>query len=412
MTAAPSLRSLRALLRRGTAFPRRLVGGARFFLKLPRYEGVHMTPRRVLNCYLSRIEHGRLRTRLASYPIRLVVEPTNVCNLRCPACFTGDGQVGRARTPLAFDAYERLLAEVGPYLLQIEFCNWGEPLLAKQIVPMIAAAHRYGISTDASTNLSVPLDAAGAEALVASGLDLLGVSLDGARQETYEQYRIGGKIDLVLENCRLLRDAKRRLGSRTPRMVWCFHAFPHNLGDVERAQAMARDLDMDFAASKGWVVGAEWDPSGPWQIPSSPLPFPCLFLWAEAVVNNDGGVSPCCGTFYREDDMGQLAVTLGAPGARTFREVWNGPRFQAARRLYRDRSAATPEDRQRICYECPTTIAWERWQAHRAAGGDATTFDPGFTTNEGFNFFWNRRPADVGPDRRPRRAPTVAAPRG
>jgi len=75
--------------------------------------------------------------------------------------------------------------------------------------------------------------------------------------------------------------------------------------------------------------------------------------------------------------------------------VWNGPRFQAARRFYTHRpsaDAATADQRAHICYDCPATVMWSRWQTHRAAGGAAETFEPGFRTNDGFNYFWNRRP--------------------
>jgi hypothetical protein len=109
------------------------------------------------------------------------------------------------------------------------------------------------------------------------------------------------------------------------------------------------------------------------------------------VVNNDGGVAPCCGTFYREDDMGQLAVRAGDLGERSFAEIWNGERFRTARSFYR-RYQAEGEAAQQICFACPATKAWAKWTRHQAAGGQAATFDPGYTPNEAFNFFFDRRP--------------------
>src|SRR5207245_2320794 len=84
---------------------------------------------------------------------------------------------------------------------------------------------------------------------------VFGVSIDGAHQETYEQYRRGGKLDTVLANCRLMRDAKRRLGSATPLLIWEFHVFSHNTDDIERARALAAELEMGIAVVKGWVAG-------------------------------------------------------------------------------------------------------------------------------------------------------------
>src|SRR5262249_2772645 len=156
-----------------------------------------------LNFYLVRLEMGLLRTRVRSRPIKLVVEPTNTCNLACPACFTGDGQLGRPRRPMPLELYHRLLDEIGGSLLPVHPGTWGEPLPAKNLPDMIDAASRRGISTVMSTNFSIPFDAAKAERLVASGLTVLGVAIDGVEQGTYEQYRIDGNIDLVMKNLRL-----------------------------------------------------------------------------------------------------------------------------------------------------------------------------------------------------------------
>jgi MoaA/NifB/PqqE/SkfB family radical SAM enzyme len=315
---------------------------------------------------------------------------TNVCNLKCPACFTGDNQQGRVRGHLAPERYARLLEELGPYLWRVEFCNWGEPLLGKHIYPMIAATTARGVSSLISTNFSVPFDAERAERLVASGLTVMGVSLDGARQETYEKYRVRGDLDTVLRNVRLVIDAKRKLGSRTPKLLWSFHVFPHNTGDIELARSMATELGMEFAVEKGWVVGDEWDPDGRYTYFSEPRPFPCIALWNYAVVNNDGGVAPCCGSFYREDDVGQLADAAGDGGSPTFREIWNGPALRRARELYTKREG-DEATRRSICFDCPQTVIWDRWHHHWVGGGTAETFKPGYGVNDIFMHFWNRR---------------------
>ncbi len=386
-------------LRRALEYPTFVVKFTRAFLRPPHHDGTRLTAKRLWNLYKLRWAQNRGAIVLRSYPAKLTLEPTSVCNLECPACFTGSGEVGRARSPMSLDLYRRLLAEMGDYLLQLEFFNWGEPLLAKYIYTMVEEASARGISTVISTNFSIPFDAERAERLVRSGLAVLGVSIDGASQEVYQQYRVGGDLATVLRNCRLVLDARRRLGSATPRLVWEYHAFPHNLGEVERARALAAELGMDFAYSKGWVIGPDWDPEGRWASPEIVQPFSCTSLWHSTTVNNDGGVSPCCGTFYREDDVGALPTGPDARGT-TFMDVWNGERLQAARRLFLDR-AAHPEDRS-ICHDCPVTVEWERYKAHLALGGRREAYRPSIGGNERYNYFWNRRPDGAGARRRGR----------
>jgi MoaA/NifB/PqqE/SkfB family radical SAM enzyme len=360
----------------------------REFFALPPWEGARLTPKRLANLYLARWEHRRGRTRLRSHPVKLTVEATNVCNLECPGCYTGVGDIGRTRGHMSLELWRRLLGELGDYLFEVEFYNWGEPLLGRHVFTMIEEATARGISTTVSTNFSLPFDEARAERLVRSGLTVLGVSIDGARQESYERYRVGGDLAKVLSNCRLVADAKRRLGARTPRMVWEFHVFAHNEADVPQARALATDLGMELAIDKGWVIGPEWNPSGDWQFFNQPKPVRCPFLWGFAVVNNDGGVAPCCGTFFRDDDHGQFDPA----SPERFHDLWNNARFRTARGLFQAREGDA-EARRLACFECPNTINWERWKRHRATGGREESFVPGFTNNDVVNYFWRRRPA-------------------
>jgi len=361
----------------------------------PPFSGYRPTPRRFANLIVNRVEHRLARPRLWSRPIKLIVEPVNACNLRCPYCYTGAGGLGRERSAMSLDLYRRLLDELGDYLFELEAFNWGEPLLSPHIHTMIAEATARGISTRMNTNFSVPFDAARAERLVASGLKMLTVSIDGARQQTYEQYRVGGSLQRVLGNCRLLMEAKRRLTSATPVVNWEFHVFPHNVADYAEVRAMAAELGMSLLTFKGIMPGQDWDVHGEWQYCAPLQVLPCVGLWSIAVVNNDGGVAPCKGTFYREDDMARLAVRPGELGAASFREVWNGPRYVAARQLYRRREGSA-DRRAIVCFDCPNTVIYDNWKRHVAGGGTHQDFAIGFTTGDAWNYFWNRRPARPG----------------
>lgn len=382
---------LQKLHRRLERLPRYIY--LRNLLTPPPYPGVKLTPKRMTNLWLSRIEGMQGRTKLYSLPIRLTVEASNACNLGCPACFTGLGETnGRRKSLMTMELYRRLLDELGDYLFEMEFYSWGEPLLSKFIFEMIGEATAKGISTTISSNFSIPWNEEKSERLVRSGLHRLGVSLDGATQERYEIYRRKGNIETVLRNCRMVAEAKRKLGSSTPHMIWEFHVFKHNVEDIELAKQLAAEIGMDIAVSKGWQTGEEWDNGGQYNFFSQAIPFPCLFLWHYGVVNTDGGVAPCCGSFYPEDDMGKLSIEPGELGATTFREVWNGERFQTARRLFSSRTGPT-EVKKSICYECPVTTTWERWRNHRLIGRHPWDFVVGYSENDTWNYFWSRRDA-------------------
>jgi hypothetical protein len=304
---------------------------------------------------------------------------------------------------LRLPLYQKALDEMGSRLLQVEFYNWGEPLLNKSIYEMIRMASDRGISTIISTNFSLPFDEERAEKLVASGLALFGVSLDGAWQESYEQYRVGGNLETVLRNVRMVNDAKQKLGSKNPHMIWEYHIFPHNKTkeEIETARQKAQELGMEFALSKGWVVGEDWDKSNeflklfPGHLPAR-TPGHCYFLWQQAVINSEGGVAPCCGAYYKEDDFGlfgnEMSVPLSELTSSSFRQIWNNDQFRAARALFRDRAKASAMAKSLICYDCPVTVVFERHKQHRAQGLPQDTFETGYGPNDGFNYFFDRKP--------------------
>ena len=381
--------------------------GLRDFLRLPDYRGMRLTPKRLFNFYLVRFQKDRGHVKLYGSPIVLTIESTNACNLRCPYCFTGAGEIGRDKTMLRMPLYQKALDEMGSRLLQLEFYNWGEPLLNKGIYDMIHMASSRGISTVVSTNFSFPFDQERAEKLVASQLGALGVSLDGAWQESYEQYRVRGNLETVLNNVRMVNDAKQKLGSKYPHMIWEYHIFSHNNTEEEigAARRKAQELGMEFALSKGWVAGEDWDKNNEFLalFPArKQAPAHCYFLWQQAVINSEGGVAPCCGAYYKEDDFGLLGSEMSVPlselASSSFREIWNNEQFRAARALFRDRARASALAKSLICYDCPVTVGFERYRQHRAQGLPQDRFESGFNPVDGFNYFFDRKPARAQPD--------------
>lgn len=379
------LETLRAWLVRWLKAPKRFLWRVLVFLTPPAdVSGYRLTWKRLFNLYLNRYEIVRLRPVLRSRPTRLVVEPTNVCNLRCPYCHTGAGRFGRKPAMMRLEPYRKVIEEIGDYLLLIEVFNWGEALLNPQLPDIIAAASSRGISTRVNTNFSVPFTTADAERLVASGLTDLFVSVDGPTQAIYERYRVGGDLDLVARNCRLLAETKKRLGQTLPRLTLQFLEFPFNATEGEAMRQMAAELDMELFAVRGALPDPEWGRHyewPPWWMEHDIGP--CPFLWSQPVLTVDGNIAPCRGVFQSSDDITALSTT--------FQNVWNHERYQSSRSLFLDR-AIDPEQRALPCHDCPTTIYWRRWVAHRKVGGTPESFDPQIepSANGAWNYFWER----------------------
>src|SRR5436189_2825797 len=122
--------------------------------------------------------------------------------------------------------FEGMIDELAPHLLYLIFYFQGEPYLNPAFLDMVQYASSKNIYTATSTNAHY-LDDENARRTIESGLDRLIISIDGTTQETYEQYRIGGSLDKVLEGARNIIHWKKKLRSKTPHVIFQFLVVRH-----------------------------------------------------------------------------------------------------------------------------------------------------------------------------------------
>jgi MoaA/NifB/PqqE/SkfB family radical SAM enzyme len=204
---------------------------------------------KILNGVLARWHFQRRDVKLWSKPMRLVVDPSNSCNLTCPGCVHSAGVRDRGIFDwpgglLSSSRFSALLETYGPTATHICFYNYGEPLIHAGTPAYIEAAKRFLLRTSLSTNLSV--SKFDPQAYVRSGLDFMILSIDGATQDVYQRFRRKGGLDVVLENLRRLVAARREQGPPgTPYLVWRFLMFDHNVHELDMACDLARELGVD-----------------------------------------------------------------------------------------------------------------------------------------------------------------------
>ena len=199
------------------------------------------------NIVVGKFQYRHRHAHLIAQPFGLIVDPCNTCPLACPGCIHRKTELPQANIDwvpgnLKQNTVDQLFGKYGPYAISTQYFNWGEPLLNKKTPDFIRTARRFLTRTSISTNLSVPFDA---EALVASGLDYLVMSIDGASANTYQKYRVDGDWELVLKNVTKLVEARNRLKSKTPYLVWQYLLFEHTLGEIDQAKQMAKQLGVD-----------------------------------------------------------------------------------------------------------------------------------------------------------------------
>lgn len=241
-------------------------------------------------------------------PVFISVEPADFCQLRCPQCPVGMSARNKGTCideTVVFDT----IATLRQSLLHVIFYFQGEPLLNPHLAEYVRFAHAARIYTSTSTNAML-LNSENARKLVESGLDKLIVSVDGATQEVYEQYRKGGKLERALEGIRFVQEWKQKLGSRTPFVEMQFIMFgtnEHQIGEVKR---LAKSSGADCLTLKTAQIYDFENPnplhtslsrysryrkqSDGSYVLKNPLKNRCRRVISGAVLNVKGEVLPCC----------------------------------------------------------------------------------------------------------------------
>jgi len=308
----------------------------------------HLTPKKLINIFLAELNLLFRKTKISSFPYFLVIDPTNVCQLRCPLCSTGQRKNLRPAGKMSFKTFKKFIDEIGDWLLEVHLIWWGEPFLNKDILKFVKYAQQRNIGTFISTNFSFPFTQKQITEIVSSGLDILSVSLDGVTPEVYQKYRVGGNFAWVINNLKMLKKAKERLRKRQPAVQLQFLVTKYNEGQVPLLKDFAKRLGVNsvvfeqllvlFGQSKrDQIKIQDWLPHNRKYRPTdcslatnksdNLKPGHCWWLWRSVAIAHDGGISPCC---YNND----IKKDFGNINQSSFKEIWNNRKYQAARSLF------------------------------------------------------------------------------
>lgn len=274
-------------------------------------------------------------------PFNISVEPTTSCNLRCPECPSGLRSFTRNTGNLDLGFYKQFLTQVEQHLIYLYFYFQGEPYLNRDFLKMVKLASAKGIYTVTSTNAHY-LDSEMARQTVESGLDRVIISIDGIDQETYESYRVGGKLEKVLTGAKELVKWKKELKSTTPHIIFQFLVVKPNEHQIKDLYQIADEIGVDEVKLKtaqinDYKTGSSLIPEqeeyarykkesdGTYSI-KNPLENHCWKLWHSCVMTWDGDIVPCC---FDKD----AKYKMGNTQSFTFPQIWHSKPYYNFRSL-------------------------------------------------------------------------------
>ncbi len=194
---------------------------------------------------------------LPQKPRALYLESYAGCNLECPGCNRPGIEGSRTELALDFATYTKIIDSLAPDLAYMEFHLGGENYMHKQASAMVRYCRDKNprcVILSSTNGHFFHTDERAKEAL-ASGIDCLVFSVDGARQDSYEKYRVNGRIDRVFDGMRRLVRLRQELGLERPLIVWRYILFSWNdsRDEMDLARALAKEIGVDHLA---WHLNA------------------------------------------------------------------------------------------------------------------------------------------------------------
>lgn len=272
-------------------------------------------------------------------PISVSFEPTTACNLKCPECPSGLRSFTRPEGNLKSDFFRNTIDEMHSSLTTLLFYFQGEPYINPYFLDMVGYAESKKIYTITSTNGHFLSDE-NINKTLDSGLSRLIISIDGTTQDTYEQYRIGGNLNKVIDGTRRLIQARSKRKQSYPHVIFQYLVVRPNEHQIPEVYKLAKEIGVDEVRLKTAQVydyeqGNDLIPLNPkysryqahatgnYSIKNKLLN-QCWRMWQACVITWDGLVVPCC---FDKD----ASHRLGDLKKNTMAEIWTGDKYQSFR---------------------------------------------------------------------------------
>ena len=143
-------------------------------------------------------------------PVKLWIETTSRCNLRCGSCLNRD-LPSEKKKDMDLDLYKSIIDQAAGNIYDVNLFHRGEPLLHPDITSMVSYAAERAVKTRVHTNATL-LDREMGRALIMAGLDSISFSFDVYNKEDYEKKRSGADFYITLDNIRQFLKIKKQLG--------------------------------------------------------------------------------------------------------------------------------------------------------------------------------------------------------
>jgi|MDTC01.2.fsa_nt_gb wyosine [tRNA(Phe)-imidazoG37] synthetase (radical SAM superfamily) len=258
------------------------------------------------------------------YPPYLQIEPSSICNYRCVFCFETDksftSKKGGYMGTSTLDLYKKIVDEAEGNIEFISLASRGEPLVSKEIIPMLKYSERKFLNLKMNTNASLLTEKI-SHAILSDTIKTLVFSADAADPELYKKLRVNGSLEKILKNIEIFNKIKEK-------------HYPKSK-IITRVSGVKVNEQQSFDSMKklwsGLVDQVAFVDYNPWEsvysTPKNDIVKPCSDLWRRMFVWWDGKVNPC--------DTDYKSVLSSETFPKTsLKEIWTGSNYKKLRETH------------------------------------------------------------------------------
>lgn len=171
------------------------------------------------------------------------IEVSSLCNLQCQFCPTTFIKDSDKRNIMSLEDVKKL----EPFLKKTHWVylqGWGEPLLNSGFWEIVEFCKGTGARVGFTTNGTL-LDEEKIAKIIDYKVDLVSTSIAGATQDTHGQLRTPSQLEKILNNIKLLVNAKTASGNKSPIITLSYMLTTQSIHDLPDAVKIAYELGVD-----------------------------------------------------------------------------------------------------------------------------------------------------------------------
>ena len=276
------------------------------------------------------------------FPLHLLIEVTNRCNLKCIHCPHRSMEL--KRNSLDFEYVKQIIDEAASYNLPSIMLSYaGEVLLHKDAIGIFdyASLKKSFLEISIVTNATL-MTPEKAEAILNSGITQIIISVDALSKEKYEYIRKGAKYEKTMSNINYLLNRKKELMKKKPlvriqmvgmninkdeiedfKKYWKPKVDMVTINDYYRPENSKEDFSIDSKYSQRKST-KKWTHS-------------CSQLWQRLAISANKEVLLC-----------NNELIIGEKGTKTIFELWHSKKLNSIREKHKNNLLDTIEH----CSDC------------------------------------------------------------